>query len=794
MNGKRQAEGGTTDPSAFRVPPSALLPAWVRAELLPSPGRWRRALAMTGSASAALLLAMSLQVASFPAPLCGFKALMPNVVSSWRNLPGRLAVIIAAAAVAVTTSGVLVQVPWLLLPVLFVELTVVTYLAPVRQSPIRGYIALLTLTSVVYAAIFTPAAIGATAVEMACAFAIGLTVATATAAIGATVPPRTQLADALADAFTRVRPQLSTAGERFRAGSDPPPGGEPEMPSALPGLLQLLALVRQDVDDRAVERAFVALITAAERAASYGVVADLIARQAVGRTYRRLVDAELAALLDALDRGLARFAVAARNPEAVLSVDPAPHQRAPDWPDFPALLGALRDRQRALSQSGALTAIAVAESVNLNSFVQALEGVADVLHLPPEALEHTAAAGEVGAAPWLPPFDRYAAQFAAKIALAGVLALIVGVASHARALETSIVSALLLAQSSYGATIRQAGLRIAGVLAGGLLALLTVIAVMPNTGDVTLWMAVFSAVMLPCTYLSLGSPRISYLGQQTAITYMIVLVANHPVTDVNVVLWRLYGTLLGVLLLFAVFEVVAPDYAGRQIVSRFGDLLRDLISILPVSGSPLPPVARTGALGDQMVAGVGDILRLAEEARYEGERSGIERTAAVDAAGILRRLAHRWALVRRSRRVAARPPLPAAEQSALLEVERHSRARLERLARMLAARHHRDRVGSHSHRAACEAAAAIAATPVPDLDGSLAIFVGGIERLRAAGGLAAWPLDASRALLAEVGHWQRIATLLPKLEIELVRTILPAAAVAAQPAAIGDPCVTTGSA
>ena len=93
--------------------------------------------------------------------------------------------------------------------------------------------------------------------------------------------------------------------------------------------------------------------------------------------------------------------------------------------------------------------------MTLNGFVQALEGLADVLHLPPEALEHAPRPDEAGPRPWLPPFDPYAAQFAAKIALACLLALIVGVASHARALETIILNPLILAQGSYGATIRK---------------------------------------------------------------------------------------------------------------------------------------------------------------------------------------------------------------------------------------------------------------------------------------------------------------------------------------------------
>jgi uncharacterized membrane protein YccC len=755
------------------VPP--LLPDWLRAELAPTPGRWRASVAISTASTVALAIAVALQFGSFPAPLLAFKGLLPNCVSTWRNLLPRLAVIAAAALGATYAAGVLVQVPWLLLPVLLVALTVVTYLVPMRDSPIEGYTLVLTLAGVFYTGVFAPREIGSMALSMAVAFSIGITVATVANRLGASLPPRDELGAALAESFSRIAAQTRVAGERFLAASATPAGGEAVMLSALPKHLQLLARVRQDLHDPDVDRACVALITAAERAALFGSLADGVSRRAAGRTYRELLHGEISALLAAIDAGLRRYAAAAPTPETVVSSDFAPHHRVEAWPDFVALLAALQTRRHALVLSGATASLDVEESIHFNAFVQALDGLADVLRLPPEALEHAPAAHEAPPRRGLPPFDPHAAQFAAKIALACVVALIVGVTSHVRALETCILNPLILAQGSYGATIRKAWLRLAGVIAGGALAVLTVIAVMPNTGDLTIWLLLFFALMVPSVYLTLGSPEISYLGLQIAATYMIVLVANRPVVDVHDALWRFFGTVLGSLILFAVFEIVVPDYAGRQIVSRLDGLLRILRKLLPEAGTPLPPIARTRALSDQIITGVSDVLRLATEARYEGAQSGVDRTAAVDAGGVLRRIAHRVALIRRGRRTAVRPPLPAPTQAALSAAEHALADRIERLIRLTTARHHRDRVGSRRHVAACEAAAAVAATPIADFDGPLAAFTADVAALRSGGGLASWSSTAAEALLAEVGHLERIGELLPKLEHQLVCTVLPAA-------------------
>ena len=90
---------------------------------------------------------------------------------------------------------------------------------------------------------------------------------------------------------------------------------------------------------------------------------------------------------------------------------------------------------------------------------------------------------------------------------------------------------------------------------------------------------------------------------------------------------------------------------------------------------------------------------------------------------------------------------------------------------MCNARHHRAHTRSARHRAACDAARAAAAAPRPDLAAPLAAFVAAADAQRRAA--PPWPREAVESLMAEVDHLRRVTELLPQLEDEFERAILP---------------------
>ena len=116
--------------------PRAIQSLW--AELAPTPGRWRRSVLIGFGTMTALVLDWTLQVPRFSAPVIAFMALQPSNVCSWRNVPPRLALATAGAVVSITVAGVLVQLPWLLLPAFFAGVALIAYFCPITRCVPRS--------------------------------------------------------------------------------------------------------------------------------------------------------------------------------------------------------------------------------------------------------------------------------------------------------------------------------------------------------------------------------------------------------------------------------------------------------------------------------------------------------------------------------------------------------------------------------------------------------------------------------------------------------------------------------
>src|SRR5258707_15728577 len=97
----------------------------LRMELAPAPGRWRRSVFMGLGTVTALVLAWTVQVPTFSAPVVAFFGLLPANVCTWRNLPLRPALTTVRAILNTTVAGGLLQLPWPLLPPFFPGVTLI---------------------------------------------------------------------------------------------------------------------------------------------------------------------------------------------------------------------------------------------------------------------------------------------------------------------------------------------------------------------------------------------------------------------------------------------------------------------------------------------------------------------------------------------------------------------------------------------------------------------------------------------------------------------------------------------
>ena len=758
---------------------SAALASFVREEFAAVPGRWRHAVYVAFGSTAALAAALALQVDTFFAPLIAFTALQPHTLCNWRRMLTCIWICTVAVSLTVMFGSVLLQVPWLLLPCFFLIVSAVLYVIPVSSLFLEALAVLPPTTRTLYVGVFHPEQMGEIALTMWAGYAIGIITATVVGRMLSPDHPGNELAAALAASFRHTRERLRVAGERFRDLSQPATAPEPPTASALTSRLLLLDRARQEGLSRDTERLLMALMTAAERCEGAVEIADAMARQATQPTYRRLIDAEVAALLGTLDTGLAGFERTAGgiDPTAA-AAGPVPEIQP--WPDIAGRLAALEEHQLALRRAGALADLSLAEGTTVNAFIDALRGLSVVVGIAPTELERIAAGDPSERASEHVPrtifrLDPYAARFALKCGLATTIALQIPVAANVDALFALVVAPFLVAQTSYGATIEKAPLRLAGVVIGGMLALATMMTVMVNTNDLAAWLVVFFFVVCGCAYTVLGGPRVSYVAMQVAVTYLFVTVAAAPATDVHLALWRAFGNFVGGVIIVAVFRLVAPDYAGRQLIARLADLLRDVLALLPQRNRPPPPLTEALALHRAIGFSVADILRLVAEARLEGRGAGIVPQEAVEAAGLAQRIAYRAVAISRGRAARNLPAPPPAVAGSLRELTAAIREHLDILCRILAARHTMARPGSRAYHAACEAAAGVATCPRPELGQALRRVVDALDRARFAE-LAEWPAAAIGALFAEQEHLRRIADLLPMLDAQLVRLCLPTVA------------------
>jgi len=568
--------------------------------------RWRYAAFVGAGCTTALVIALTLQVDTFFAPLLTFTAMQPHTLSSWGRMARCIWISAVAVILAMIFGGVLLQVPWLLLPCLFAVVSAVIYSIPLSSGLLEALAILPPMLRTLYTGVFAPQEMGHVALSMWAACAIGVTTATVYGRFLSPAHPRQELATLLAAALARSRTRLALAGACFRNLSQPARSLPPPAPSELPARLQLLDRARQQGISRSDTRALLALMTTVERSEAAVAVADALACQPAGSTYRSLIDAEVAVLLGALDRALAGYEREAERLAADAEAD-----REPPWPDVLGALGVLEDHQLALRRAGAFAPIGIDETAHVNGFVGQLRTLSYTVRVSPHELEAMAAGDPLeGEAERIPGsslrFDPYAARFALKCGLATVIAFQIPIAAGVPDLFSLIVAPFLVAQTSYGATIVKAPLRLLGVVIGGVVALLSMIAVMVNSNDVGIWAATVFAVTAGCMAMVLRGPHAAFVFTQVVITFLFVTVASGPNVDVSLALWRAFGNFIGAVLIVTTFRFVAPDYAGRQLIARLRDLLGDVLALLPPAGAcAAPQPLRRGARSAVAARGAG---------------------------------------------------------------------------------------------------------------------------------------------------------------------------------------------
>jgi multidrug resistance protein MdtO len=176
-------------------------------------------------------------------------------------------------------------------------------------------------------------------------------------------------------------------------------------------------------------------------------------------------------------------------------------------------------------------------------------------------------------------------QFSLKTLLAAMIGYLFYQATDWQGIHTIMLSSLIVAQPSLGATGRRAILRIGGAALGSLIALVMVVWVVPRIDDIVGLLLMSLPVIALGAWVNAGSERISYVGVQLMFTFALAVLEQFgPTTSLTEIRDRVVGVLLGVVISTVVHASLWPEAEGEALRQRVARLLRSIAARLRQSG------------------------------------------------------------------------------------------------------------------------------------------------------------------------------------------------------------------
>jgi multidrug resistance protein MdtO len=191
-------------------------------------------------------------------------------------------------------------------------------------------------------------------------------------------------------------------------------------------------------------------------------------------------------------------------------------------------------------------------------------------------------------------------QFALKTLLAAMIGYLFYQATGWQGIHTIMLTALLVAQPSLGATSRRAILRLGGAAIGSAIALVMVVWVVPRIDGIVGLLMMSLPVIALGAWVSAGSERISYLGAQLMFTFALALLGQFaPTMNLTEIRDRMVGILLGVVISAVIHASLWPEAEGEALRQRVARLLRSVAARLrQQDGTDTAPAALWSELAD----------------------------------------------------------------------------------------------------------------------------------------------------------------------------------------------------
>jgi len=174
-------------------------------------------------------------------------------------------------------------------------------------------------------------------------------------------------------------------------------------------------------------------------------------------------------------------------------------------------------------------------------------------------------------------------RYALKGALAVMICYTLQSAVDWPGIRTCLITCLIVALGSEGATVQKGTLRISGALVGAAMGFLAILLLVPRMESITSLTLLVAAGTAVAAWVVLGSPRIAYAGVQIAFAfYVCVIQGFEPSWHFDTIRDRLIGILLGNTVITLVFHYVWPLQASGAMWTSLGSALRAMARLATV--------------------------------------------------------------------------------------------------------------------------------------------------------------------------------------------------------------------
>jgi len=187
-------------------------------------------------------------------------------------------------------------------------------------------------------------------------------------------------------------------------------------------------------------------------------------------------------------------------------------------------------------------------------------------------------------------------------------------------ISTAVVTCVLTALTTIGASRQKQALRVGGAIAGGIIAIGAQVFILPHVDSIAGFTVLFVAVTTGAVWISTSSPRLSYFGTQLALAFYVVHLQEFSMqTSLAVARDRLVGVLLGLLMMWVVFDRLWGSSAAMAMRSELISTLRLLAQLVrePLAKDTRVAVDRIRALRETINSRFDRVRALADGVLFE---------------------------------------------------------------------------------------------------------------------------------------------------------------------------------